>query len=64
MARRLGVWSIQQTAKRLCRLVSKFSPIITSTYSGNDALIAALAAALTACNELSNELELVREYGD
>jgi hypothetical protein len=64
MARRTGVYTLQYTAKTLCRFVSKFTPILTSLYPTNAALLAALAAANGACHTLFEELEKVRDKGD
>lgn len=64
MAKRLGVFSTQRAAKRLCSLVTKFSTIIKITYPENSALHLALDAAVLACSALDTELEAVREYGD
>lgn len=61
---RNGVPSMLQIAKTLCRLIVKFTPVITQQFPTNTALLAALAAANAACSELSAQLALVREYGD
>jgi len=50
--KRDGLRSIQKAARVLCRLIFIFSPIISRKFSNNGALIAALAAALVACEEL------------
>lgn len=64
MARKTGVPSILQVARELCRLITKFSPVIASLYPSNTALQAALAAANAACETLASELTAVRELGD
>lgn len=64
MARRTGVPTMMAIARRLCDLINKFSPVIASTYPGNAALMAALAAANAACSALHMELIEVREFGD
>lgn len=64
MARRTGVPAIMLIAQELCRLIVKFTPVITQLYPTNAALLAALAAANTACAALHAELAAVREYGD
>lgn len=64
MARRTGVPSMIGIAHELCRLITKFSPVIAALYPGNTALQAALAAALAACQVLEGELVAVRELGD
>jgi len=64
MTKRTYVPSLLFLATRLCRLIARATPIITSTYPGNTALLAALAAANAACATLGEELSKVREYGD
>ena len=64
MAKRTGVPTMLQVAKRLCELIVKFGPLIGTLYPSNTALQAALAAANAACGTLATELEAVREYGD
>jgi hypothetical protein len=64
MAQRNGVPTMIQVAQRLCQLVVKFTPIITQQFPSNAALLAALAAANTACAALEAQLQLVRDYGD
>lgn len=64
MARRTGVPSILFVAQRLCNLIVKFTPVITQLYPSNTALLAALAAANSACAVLVQETAAVREYGD
>lgn len=64
MATRTGVPAILKIALEMCRLIGKFTPIITKLYPNNADLLAALAAANVACAALAAELELVREFGD
>lgn len=64
MARRTGVPALMMIAMELCRLITKFTPIITQLYPTNAALLAALAAANAACSVLHAELSAVRAYGD
>lgn len=64
MARRTGVPSLLQVAKRMCDLLNKFSPVISTLYPSNAALLAALSAAEAACHVLRDELAAVRETGD
>jgi hypothetical protein len=64
MARRTGVPALLHIAKEMCRLITKFTPVITQLYPTNTALLAALAAANTACAALEAQLAAVREYGD
>lgn len=63
MTRRLGVPSLIDVAKEMCRLITLFSPIIQRAYPNNAALLAALAAANAACATLHLECEKVREFG-
>jgi hypothetical protein len=64
MAQRNGVPTMVIVAKNLCRLIVKFTPAITAQFPSNAALLAALAAANTACAALAAQLELVKAYGD
>jgi len=64
VASRTYVPSLLLVSIKLCRLISRATPIITVLYPNNSALLAALAAANAACSELSAQLALVREYGD
>jgi len=64
MARRTGVPALMQVARRMCDLITRFTPIIVQVYPQNSALNAALAAANAACAVLHQELAEVREYGD
>lgn len=62
--KRTGIPTIQDTAKELCRLVTKFDPVIRIVTNNDAAVIAALSAANAACATLNAELENFREYGD
>lgn len=64
MARRTGVPALIGVAHELCRLITKFTPVIQAAYPSNTALLAALAAANAACSALESELVSVREFGD
>jgi len=64
MAARNGVPTMIKVAQRLCQLIVKFTPVITAQFPSNTALLAALAAANTACAALEAQLALVREFGD
>lgn len=64
MARRTGVPALMDVARRMCRLIVDFTPVIQKLYGENAALMAALAAANSACAALHAELATVREYGD
>jgi len=63
-SRKTGIPTLMLVARRMCRLLVKFTPIITALYGDNPTLIAALAAANAACEALFLELQEVREYGD
>lgn len=64
MAKRTGIPSISDAAHELCRLLAKYTAVITILYPDNAPLLAALAAAQAACAVLEAQAELVREYGD
>lgn len=64
MAKRTGVPTLMKWATFLCRAIAKFTPVIAAAFPENTALLAALAAANTACQQLNAELAQVREYGD
>ncbi|HET8669988.1 MAG TPA: hypothetical protein VFM05_04995 [Candidatus Saccharimonadales bacterium] len=64
MTRRTGVPALMEVARRMCNLITKFTPVITALYPTNSELLAALAAANTACAALHAQLSEVREYGD
>jgi hypothetical protein len=65
MARKkTGVPTLVKTSTALCRALDKYAWVITKLYPDNTALAVALATAQVACQELRNELEKVREYGD
>lgn len=64
MARRTGIPIIQTVAQKLCKYVTRYSPVIAKLYPDNEVLLAALTAAAAACQTLQIELEAVREYGD
>jgi hypothetical protein len=63
MTQRTGVPSLMEVARRLCLLITKFTPVIERLYGDNAALMAALAAANSACAVLHMELASVRDYG-
>lgn len=62
MTKRTGVPSLMDVAKRMCNLITNFTPVIVKLYPDNAALHAALAAANTACAALHMQLAEVREY--
>jgi len=63
MAQRTGVPSLMQVARKLCLLITKFTPVIIHLYPSNTALQNALTAANAACSALHEELAAVRDYG-
>lgn len=63
VTQRTGIPSLMEVARRLCLLITKFTPVIERLYGDNAALMAALAAANAACSVLHTELAAVREYG-
>jgi len=54
--KRDGLRSIQRVARLLCRLIFVFTPVISRKFPNNPALLAALAAALVACEELERQV--------
>lgn len=64
MAGRIGIWTLNTLAKKLCSKVAKFAPLIAASFPENAELLAALVAAQTACSALALETEAVIEYGD
>jgi hypothetical protein len=64
MTSRTGIPSLMEVARRMCGLITAFTPIIIKLYPSNTALQTALSAANTACQLLHEELAKVRAYGD
>lgn len=64
MARKTGVPSLMIVARRMCDLITRFTPVLTQLYGGNAAFMAALSAANAACMALHEQLAIVRETGD
>jgi hypothetical protein len=64
MAQRTGVPALMLVARRMCNLITKFTPILTQLYGTNSAFMTALSAANAACMALHEELAQVRVYGD
>lgn len=63
MGRRTGLPSLRVVAREMCRLVTKFTPVIQRLYPENAALTAALLAANAACAELVTEIDGELEPG-
>jgi hypothetical protein len=63
MARRTGVYSLRKVAHEMCRLITKFTPVIIAVFPESTALHAALEAANSACALLDQELAEVQEVG-
>jgi len=61
--RRDGLFSLERTARELCRLITKFAPVIARLYPENVALQAALSAAMAACEVLRAEVEDQQQPG-
>lgn len=64
MSRRTGIPTMIEVGKRLCKLITNYTPVITQLFPDNEELLAALVAANTACAALTAALSAVREYGD
>lgn len=64
MARRTGLSTLRTVAIFLCKAVGKFRPAIVAVYPGNPTLIAALDAAVIACQVLIAEADIVLPVGD
>lgn len=64
MARRSGLTTLRTLAIFLCKAVGRFRPAIITIYPGNPTLIAALDAAVIACQVLVEEATLVLPVGD
>lgn len=61
MAKRNGIPTIYRLALRMCQLLDRFAPILAVQFSGNAALLAALASAQAACGVLATEANKVRD---
>lgn len=61
--RRDGLYSIGKVARILCRLITDFEPVIRRLYPDNAALLAALAAAMAACQVLQEQVEIEKNPG-
>lgn len=64
MAARTGMPTITKLAKQLCKYIVQFEPIIRVVTSNDPAVLAALAAALSACQVLDAELTAYIPVGD
>jgi hypothetical protein len=64
MAQRNGIPTLIDVAHELCRLITKFTPVITTQFPTNDDLMTALALANAACAVLEVEARNVRIIGD
>lgn len=63
MTSRIGFYSIRKTAREMCRLVTKFTPVIRLLFPESPALLAALDAANAACAVLVQEIDEVAVQG-
>jgi hypothetical protein len=61
MARRTGIPSIIELAKRMCDLIIRFQGVIRLITNNDPIVEAALQAALAACDALANSLGEYRE---
>lgn len=61
--RRDGLYSLVKTAHTLCTFITFFTPIISRLYGANLPLMAALAAANSACEELARQASAQKEEG-
>lgn len=64
MTSRTYVPTLIEIAQQMCKYIVIGAPIIRRLYPNNALLLAALDAALLACQELEKELQAVREIGD
>lgn len=64
MAQRIGFATLEDLARRMCKAVVKFSPLIRSSFPNSPELLLALETALTACSLLDEEIAKVKEIGD
>lgn len=60
MAQRTGIPTLILVAHQMCKYIVKFTPIITTLYPENEVVLAALAAANTACAALGAALQPLR----
>lgn len=63
MARRTGLATIRAIAHRACRMITTWSPVIEFVYGSNPLLLAALATANQACEELVRQADAALEQG-
>lgn len=62
--RRDGLFSLEKVARRMCQLITKFEPVIRELYPDNALLLAALAAAMAACQELERQVSIEKNPGN
>jgi len=63
MATRTGMPAIVAVAREMCRLITKFTPIIRIAVSDNAQVLLALEAANAACSALDEQLAEFIETG-
>lgn len=63
MTRRTGLTTLEFLAKRMCKLIVAFTPIIRAIYGENLALMTALESANAACSVLVEEIDKVLPAG-
>lgn len=60
--KRDGLFTLQKAARTICIVARWAAPVIQSKYPNNALLMAALQAAMVACQELDLEIEKQRQY--
>jgi len=63
MSKRTGLPTSKGLAYQLCRILAKYHAVILLAYPASPALHAAVAAAMTACEELRKQIALNEEIG-
>jgi hypothetical protein len=63
MAQRIGFYSLRKAAREICRLITKFTPVIQAAYPDSETLLLALAAANAACAALVESIDEVAPQG-
>lgn len=61
---RFGFDALRDLARKLCRLVQKFAPLIRRTFAENQAVLMALDVALVACEFLDSVFSPLSEGVD
>lgn len=61
--RRTGIPTLTYLAREMCRLITKFGPIIREISNNDPGVATALSAALAACSALDEKLQEYAEQG-